>query len=153
MFNHAVLCLLRIGFPYVMPINQTTPVLIVDDEIMMITLMSRILDRLGYVDVDYAADGLTALEKMRAKRYGIVICDWLMEPITGYDLLRRVRADAELRDTPFIMATTQTVMQNAIAAKSAGVSAYLLKPFTPSSLRRAIEAALSYSPNGPTAEF
>jgi two-component system chemotaxis response regulator CheY len=131
-----------------MSVKLTTPVLIVDDEIMMITVMSRILARLGYVDVDYAADGLTALEKMREKRYGIVICDWLMQPISGYDLLRRIRSSAELRDTPVIMATTQTVMQNAIAAKSAGVSGYLIKPFTPSSLQRAIEAAL-----GPPSDY
>jgi two-component system chemotaxis response regulator CheY len=131
-----------------MPVKQTTPVLIVDDQAMMITVMSRILDRLGFVDIDYAADGLTALEKMRDRRYGIVICDWSMEPISGYDLLRRIRADADLRDIPFIMATTQTAMKNAIAAKSAGVSGYLLKPFTPSSLQRAIEAALGYAARG-----
>jgi two-component system chemotaxis response regulator CheY len=126
-----------------MPIHKfSTPVLIVDDEVMMITVMTRILERLGYTDIDYAADGLTALEKMRARPYGVIICDWLMEPISGYDLLRSVRADPKLHDTPFIMATTQTVMQNAIAAKQAGVDFYLLKPFTPTSLRKAIEAAL-----------
>jgi two-component system chemotaxis response regulator CheY len=125
-----------------MAARLNTPVLLIDDEVMMITVMTRILNRLGYADVDYAADGLTALEKMRDKRYGIVICDWLMEPITGYEVLRQVRSDPNLHDIPFIMATTQTVMQNAIAAKTAGVDGYLLKPFTPGSLQRAIEAAI-----------
>lgn len=120
-----------------------TPVLLIDDEVMMITVMTRILNRIGYADVDYAADGLTALEKMRDKRYGLVICDWLMEPITGYEVLRQVRGDPNLHDVPFIMATTQTVMQNAIAAKIAGVDGYLLKPFTPGSLQRAIEGAIT----------
>ncbi len=126
--------------------DLSTPVLIVDDEHMMITVMQRILERLGYTTVDYAADGETALEKMRAGRYGLVICDWLMEPMTGYELLRRVRSDADLKDTCFIMATTQTVMQNAVAAKIAGVNGYLLKPFTPSTLQRAIETAVGTLP-------
>jgi two-component system chemotaxis response regulator CheY len=120
----------------------TKSVLLIDDEIMMITVMTRILERLGYKDVDYAADGLTAIEKMRARPYGLVICDWHMEPISGYDVLRQVRGDADLRDIPFIIATTQTVMQNAVAAKTAGVNAYLIKPFTPGSLQRAIESAI-----------
>src|SRR3954468_7977520 len=122
--------------------NLNHPVLLINDEILMITVMTRILERLGYKDVDYAADGLTAIEKMRARPYGLVICDWHMEPISGYDVLRHVRGDATLRDIPFIIATTQTVMQNAVAAKSAGVNAYLLKPFTPGSLQRAIESAI-----------
>src|SRR5215213_3548955 len=116
----------------------TKSVLLIDDEIMMITVMTRILERLGYTDVDYAADGLTGLEKMRARRYGLVICDWAMEPISGYEVLRHVRGDVTLRDTMFIMATTQTVVQNAVAAKTAGVDGYLIKPFTPSTLRRCL---------------
>ncbi len=121
--------------------DRTAPVLIVDDEHMMITVMRRILERLGYTKVDYAADGETALEKMRKTPYAFVVCDWSMEPVTGYEVLRRVRADPDLRETRFIMATTQTVMQNAVAAKMAGVDGYLIKPFTPDSLRKVIEAA------------
>jgi two-component system chemotaxis response regulator CheY len=120
----------------------TTPVLVIDDEILMITVITKILERLGYTEVDYAADGLTAIEKMRARPYGLVICDWMMQPISGYDVLRQVRGTPQLRDTPYIMATTQTVMQNAVAAKTAGVNGYLIKPFTPGSLQRSIEAAI-----------
>ena len=122
-------------------VDLSAPVLVIDDEHMMITVMRRILERIGFTSVDYAADGFTAIEKMRSTRYAFVICDWSMEPLSGYDVLRQVRADPDLKDTPFIMATTQTVMQNAIAAKIAGVNGYLLKPFTPDSLRKAIEAA------------
>jgi len=130
----------------------TKPVLVIDDEVMMITVMTRILERLGYRDVDYAADGLTAIEKMRARSYGLVICDWHMEPISGYEVLRQVRADADLRETPFIMATTQTVMQNAVAAKIAGVNGYLIKPFTPGSLQRSIESVIGSGPSYPAQE-
>jgi two-component system chemotaxis response regulator CheY len=127
-------------------VEHKKPVLIVDDEEMMIVVMSRILQRLGYTAVDQAPNGIVALEKMRATRFGVVICDWLMTPMSGYELLRVVRSDPDLHATPFIMATTQTVMQNAIAAKTAGVSGYLLKPFAPDSLRTAIEGVRRVTP-------
>ncbi|HEY8380988.1 MAG TPA: response regulator [Microvirga sp.] len=121
--------------------NLQQPVLVVDDEYMMITVMTRILEKIGFATVDYAADGQTALDKMQETRYGLVICDWSMEPMSGYEVLRRVRNDPATRDVPFIIATTQTVHQNAVAAKIAGVNGFLLKPFTAGSLKRAIESA------------
>jgi CheY-like chemotaxis protein len=66
-----------------------------------------------------------------------------MEPISGYDMLRHIRADPDLRRVPFIMATTETMMQKAIAAKTAGVSGYLIKPFSPGTLQRTIDSVLS----------
>jgi two-component system chemotaxis response regulator CheY len=75
-----------------------------------------------------------------------------MEPISGYEVLRQVRADADLRETPFIMATTQTVMQNAVAAKIAGVNGYLIKPFTPGSLQRSIESVIGSGGSYPAQE-
>jgi len=121
--------------------NLQQPVLVVDDDYMMITVMTRILEKIGFATVDYAADGQTALDKMQETRYGLVICDWSMEPMSGYEVLRRVRNDPTTRDVPFIIATTQTAHQNAVAAKIAGVNGFLLKPFTAGSLKRAIESA------------
>jgi two-component system chemotaxis response regulator CheY len=123
--------------------TTSVSVLVVDDEKLMMSVMTRILERLGYTDVDGASDGLSALEMMREKRYGLVICDWIMEPISGYDMLRHIRADPDLRRVPFIMATTETMMQKAIAAKTAGVSGYLIKPFSPGTLQRTIDSVLS----------
>jgi len=122
--------------------DPSHPVLVVDDESMMVDVMSRLLVRIGYTDVDHANDALTALEMMQATSYSLVICDWSMKPMSGYGMLCRIRSDPVLKHTPFIMATTQTVMRNAIAAKSAGVDAYLLKPFSQDSLKRAIDAAV-----------
>jgi two-component system chemotaxis response regulator CheY len=123
--------------------TTSVSVLVVDDEKLMMTVMTRILERLGYTDVDGASDGLTALEMLRDKPYGLVICDWIMEPISGYDMLRHIRTDPELRHIPFIMATTETMMQKAVAAKTAGVSGYLIKPFSPGTLQRTIDAVLT----------
>ena len=123
--------------------TTSVSVLVIDDEKLMMSVMTRILARLGYTDVDGASDTLTAIEKMREKRYGLVICDWIMEPISGYDMLRHVRTDLDLRHVPFIMATTETMMQKAVAAKSAGVSGYLIKPFSPGTLQRTIDAVLA----------
>ena len=94
----------------------------------------------GFADVDDANDGTTALAKMHAKRYGLVISDWNMEPMTGYDLLREVRADPNLATTPFIMITAESKTENVIAAKKAGVNNYIVKPFNAATLKTKIEA-------------
>lgn len=117
-----------------MTLDRRTPVLVVDDEAIMRDLMARILAALGFKQVDCVEDGYSALTRMRQTRFGVVICDWSMEPINGYELLKQVRADPALSWTPFILATTQTVVANAVAAKGAGVDRYLIKPFTVASL-------------------
>ena len=76
-----------------MALDPTMPVLVVDDYGTMVRIIRNLLRQLGFADVDDASDGVAALAKMRAKRYGLVISDWNMEPMTGYDLLRQVRAD------------------------------------------------------------
>src|SRR5260370_8422783 len=77
---------------------------------------------------------------MRTKKYGLVISDWNMEPMTGYDLLREVRADPNLATTPFIMITAESKTENVIAAKKAGVNNYIVKPFNAATLKTKIEA-------------
>jgi two-component system chemotaxis response regulator CheY len=72
---------------------------------------------------------------MHSKKYGLVISDWNMEPMTGYDLLREVRANPELSQTPFIMITAESKTENVIAAKKAGVSNYIVKPFNAATLK------------------
>jgi CheY-like chemotaxis protein len=86
-----------------MAVDPSIPVLVVDDYSTMIRIIRNLLKQLGFADVDDANDGGTALAKMHAKRYGLVISDWNMEPMTGYDFLRQVRADPDLGKTPFIM--------------------------------------------------
>ena len=123
-----------------MAIDLSMPILVVDDYSTMIRIIRNLLRQLGFEDIDDAADGSTALAKMRDKRYGLVISDWNMEPMTGYELLKQVRADNVLAPTPFIMVTAESKTENVIAAKQAGVNNYIVKPFNADTLKTKIES-------------
>jgi two-component system, chemotaxis family, chemotaxis protein CheY len=126
-----------------MPFDPSTPVLVVDDHATMVRIIRNLLKQLGFADVDEANDGGTALAKIHEKHYGLVISDWNMEPITGYDLLRQVRADPDLGATAFIMVTAESKTENVIAARRAGANTYIVKPFSGQTLKAKIEAVLA----------
>jgi two-component system, chemotaxis family, chemotaxis protein CheY len=123
-----------------MALDPNMPVLVVDDYGTMVRIIRNLLRQIGFVDIDDAPDGSVALEKMNGKRYGLVISDWNMEPMTGFDLLCNVRANPALETTPFIMVTAESKTENVIAAKKAGVSNYIVKPFNAQTLKAKIEA-------------
>lgn len=123
-----------------MALDLSMPVLVVDDYKTMIRIIRNLLKQLGFSDVDDAADGTEAYEKMQGRRYGLVISDWNMEPMTGYELLKQVRGDSGLCKTPFIMVTAESKTENVIAAKKAGVNNYIVKPFNAQTLKGKIEA-------------
>lgn len=123
-----------------MALDLSMPVLVVDDYNTMIRIIRNLLKQLGFQDVDDANDGSAALAKMRERKYGLVISDWNMEPMTGYGLLKEMRADPELSHTPFIMVTAESKTENVIAAKKAGVSNYIVKPFNAQTLKSKIDA-------------
>jgi len=126
-----------------MALDPKMPVLVVDDYGTMVRIIRNLLRQLGFEDIDDAADGSSALEKMNAKRYGLVISDWNMEPMTGFDLLQRVRATPDIETTPFIMVTAESKTENVIAAKKAGVNNYIVKPFNAQTLKAKIEAVFA----------
>jgi two-component system, chemotaxis family, chemotaxis protein CheY len=126
-----------------MTVDLTMPVLVVDDYNTMIRILRNLLKQLGFQDIDDAADGSAALAKMRGKKYGLVISDWNMEPMTGYDFLKQVRNDPSLARTLFIMVTAESKTENVIAAKKAGVNNYIVKPFNAQTLQSKIEAVFS----------
>jgi two-component system chemotaxis response regulator CheY len=123
-----------------MAVDLSMPVLVVDDYNTMVRIIRNLLRQLGFENVDDANDGTVALEKMRIRKYGLVISDWNMEPMTGYDLLQQVRADPNLQQTPFIMVTAESKTENVVAAKKAGVSNYIVKPFNAQTLKTKIDA-------------
>ena len=123
-----------------MAVDYAMPVLVVDDYNTMVRIIRNLLRQLGFETIDDASDGVSALAKMRIRQYGLVISDWNMEPMSGYDLLREVRGDPEFAQTPFIMVTAESKTDNVIAAKKAGVSNYIVKPFNAQTLRNKIEA-------------
>ncbi len=123
-----------------MAADLSMPVLVVDDYNTMVRIIRNLLKQLGFENVDEASDGTSALAKMKTKRYGLVISDWNMAPMTGYELLQQVRADASLGKTPFIMVTAESKTENVIAAKRAGVDNYIVKPFNAQTLAHKIQA-------------
>src|SRR5262249_42561526 len=135
-----VLGRLRTARSRFMAFDLSMPILVVDDYSTMIRIIRNLLKQLGFENVDDPSDGSAALAKMQTRKYGLVISDWNMEPMTGYDLLREVRASPELSKTPFIMITAESKTENVIAAKKAGVSNYIVKPFNAATLKTKMEA-------------
>lgn len=125
-----------------MAVDKAMPVLIVDDYKTMLRIIRNLLKQLGFNNVDEASDGSEALNKMRSKNYGIIISDWNMEPMTGYELLKEVRSDEMLKKTPFIMVTAESKTDNVIAAKKAGVNNYIVKPFNAATLKQKLTTVL-----------
>jgi two-component system chemotaxis response regulator CheY len=118
-------------------------VLVVDDYSTMRRIIRNLLGQIGYSDVEEAVDGQDALAKLRGGvNFGLVISDWNMEPMTGYDLLREVRADDKLKALKFIMVTAESKTDNVVAAKKAGVDNYIVKPFNAATLQSKINAVL-----------
>ena len=126
-----------------MAVDTTMSVLVVDDYKTMIRIIRNLLKQIGFEDVDEASDGTEALSKMKERKYGLVISDWNMEPMTGYELLKEVRSDATLNRTPFIMVTAESKTENVIAAKKAGVNNYIVKPFNAQTLKAKIDAVFA----------
>ena len=125
-----------------MSVDKNMPILIVDDYKTMLRIVRNLLKRVGFENVDEAADGSEAFNKMKEKKYGLVIADWNMEPVTGLGLLKQVRSDGNMKGTPFIMLTAESKTENVIAAKEAGVSNYIVKPLNAETLKQKLTAVL-----------
>jgi two-component system chemotaxis response regulator CheY len=117
-------------------------VLVVDDYATMRRIVRNLLGQIGFTDVEEAEHGQMALGMLKAKDYGLVISDWNMEPMSGYELLKEVRADERLKPVPFIMVTAESKTENVIAAKKAGVNNYIVKPFNAQTLQMKINSVL-----------
>ena len=129
-----------------MAVDASMSILVVDDYNTMVRIIRNLLKQLGFENVDDATDGTSALAKMRQKPYNLVISDWNMSPMTGYDLLRQIRADPALTTTRFIMITAESKTDNVIAAKKAGVDNYIVKPFNAQTLQHKIHAVFPEDP-------
>jgi len=125
-----------------MAVDKSMNVLVVDDYKSMIRIVRGLLVQLGFTNIDEAADGETAFEMIRSKPYGLVLSDWNMQPVTGLELLRRVRAEPATRATPFVMVTAEAKVENVVAARQAGVNNYVIKPFTLAVLKQKLTSVL-----------
>jgi len=124
-------------------VDKNMNVLIVDDYNTMLRIIKNLLKQLGFDNVDEATDGSMAFEKVKEKEYGLVISDWNMEPMTGLELLKQIRAsEAAFRNVPFIMITAESKTENVVAAKQAGVNNYIVKPFNAETLKAKMASVL-----------
>ena len=121
-----------------MPADPSMKILVVDDMVTMRRIVKNILKQLGFVNVDEAENGQEALQKLRTDTFGFVVSDWNMPVMTGIDMLRAIRADEKLRTTPVLMVTAEAQQSNLVEAVQAGVSNYIVKPFTAETLQEKI---------------
>ncbi|HEC14689.1 MAG TPA: response regulator [Rhodospirillales bacterium] len=125
-----------------MAVDMGMNILVVDDYKTMLRILRNLLRQLNFTNIDEATDGTMALEKLREKDFGLVVSDWNMEPMTGIQLLREVRGDDKLKGIPFVMITAESKSENVIAAKEAGVSNYIVKPFNAETLKSKLVSVL-----------
>jgi two-component system chemotaxis response regulator CheY len=120
--------------------NTSLPVLVVDDSRTMTAIMSKLLHEIGFIDVDQVNDGLSALERLREKRYQLVFSDWDMRPMNGTELIAQIRKDPANSRALVIMITAKC---DADVSWLSGADGYLMKPFDASTLKERIEEVLS----------
>ena len=125
-----------------MTVDKNMNILIVDDYKTMLRIIRNLLKQIGFENVEEATDGTMAIEKLKEKNYGLVISDWNMEPMTGIELLKHVRADEKYKAVPFILITAESKAENVAAAVKAGVSNYIVKPFNAETLKSKLTAVL-----------
>jgi two-component system chemotaxis response regulator CheY len=123
-----------------MTVNKDMNVLIVDDYQTMLRIIRNLLKQLGFNNVDEATDGEMAMDLFGKKNYGLVVSDWNMEPVTGLEFLKTVRGKGS--DVPFIMITAESKTENVLAAREAGVSNYIVKPFNAETLKTKLVSVL-----------
>ena len=125
-----------------MPVDKNMQVLVVDDYKAMTRIIRNLIMALDFKNVDEATCGPSALEMIRNKTYGLVLSDWNMQPMTGLQLLRHVRADERTRSLPFVMVTAESRAENVVEARKAGANNYIIKPFTQAVLRQKLISVL-----------
>ena len=125
-----------------MSVNKGMPILVVDDYATMRRIIENLLRQLGFNNTVEAVDGSDALAKLKRQKYGLVFSDWNMAPMTGIELLQEVRKDPDLKHIPVIMVTAESKRENIIAAKEAGASNYIVKPFDAATLKTKMTSVL-----------
>ena len=125
-----------------MSIDYNMSILIVDEYKTMLRIIRNLLRQLNFTNVEEAMDGTEALHLLGQKDIQLIISDWNMEPMTGLQLLREVRKNDKFKHIPFIMITAESKAENVVAAKQAGVSNYIVKPFNAETLKAKLSSVL-----------
>lgn len=123
--------------------NFVPSVLVVDDFKTMRRIIRSQLEEIGFRDIEDAADGEAALQVLNRRDIHLIISDWNMQPMTGLEFLREVRLDDRYKNVPFIMVTAESKVENVRMAREAGVTNYVVKPFTAQTLQQKIAASFA----------
>ncbi|GJL65239.1 MAG: two-component system response regulator [Nitrospirales bacterium] len=127
-------------------LDTSMKVLVVDDMSTMRRIVKNVLKQIGYSDIAEAENGQDALAKLKTGGFGLIVSDWNMPVMPGIELLRNVRGDANLKSLPFLMVTAEAQKENIIEAVQAGVSNYVVKPFTADALQEKLEKIFAKKP-------
>jgi two-component system, chemotaxis family, chemotaxis protein CheY len=111
-------------------VEKNIKILVVDDFATMRKVVRNLLKQVGYEDIVEAEDGVMALRALKSQKIDVIISDWNMPNMSGLELLKAVKDDADLAKTPFLMVTAEALQDNVVAAVKAGVNDYIVKPFT-----------------------
>lgn len=115
-------------------IDFNMKVLVVDDFSTMRRIVKNTLRQIGFTNIEEAEDGQKAYDRLSVEKFQFIVSDWNMPNMTGIDLLRKVRATPHIKDIPFLMVTAEAKQENTVEAIKAGVSNYIVKPFTVATL-------------------
>ncbi|GJD43263.1 Sensor histidine kinase RcsC [Methylobacterium cerastii] len=126
--------------------TDTPPILIVDDQEKLLRLIVMLMNRIGFADVEGVTGGVEALERLRQRKYALVISDLDMEPMDGLTLLREIRGDDDLMNTPFILTEASFDFEDINVAHQAGADAFILKPFDMAVLKTKLKQVLNRKP-------
>ena len=124
-------------------VDKNIPILVVDDFATMRKVVRNCLKSLGFENCSEAEDGKAALAKLKSSEFKLIVSDWNMPNMMGIDLLKAVRSDPTISKIPFLMVTAEAQQENVIAAAKAGVSNYIVKPFTLEQMQNKLEAVFS----------
>ncbi len=122
-----------------MAIDKNINILVVDDFSTMIRIVTNLLKELGFVNIDDANDGSKAWPMIQTGKYDFIVSDWNMPEMTGIELLKKVRADENFKDMPFMLITAEQKRSQILEAAQAGVDGYIVKPFTAATLKEKID--------------
>ncbi|MDG1287298.1 MAG: response regulator [Rickettsiales bacterium] len=127
-----------------MAFSKNMHILVVDDYKTVIRIIKNLLGQIGFTNLHEAMDGTQALEILNTQKIDFVISDWNMEPMSGYELLKKIRnSDKYYKDIPFMMVTAETKAENVVMAKKAGVNNYIIKPFNLETMKLKIGAVFN----------